>query len=40
MALFRAWLDGRVLRNADGRITGLRVDGGRLKGLTFVRASD
>jgi hypothetical protein len=35
--LFRAWLDGRVLRGADGTITGLRVDGGRAKGLTFRR---
>ncbi len=37
MTLFRAWLDGRVLRDADGRITGLLVDGGRAKGLVFVR---
>jgi CubicO group peptidase (beta-lactamase class C family) len=35
--LFRAWLDGHVLRGPDCTITGLRVDGGRVKGLTFRR---
>jgi hypothetical protein len=37
MTLYRAWLDSRVLRDATGKITGLRVDGGRVKGLTFAR---
>jgi CubicO group peptidase (beta-lactamase class C family) len=38
--LFRAWLDGCVLRGADGTTTGLHVDGGRAKGLTFRREPD
>ena len=37
MTLFRAWLDVRVLRDASGRISGLHVDGGRVKNLVFVR---
>jgi D-aminopeptidase len=35
--LFRAWLDGRVMRDIEGRITGLHVDGGRVKKLVFTR---
>lgn len=38
--LFRGWLDGRVLRDRNGTITGLHVDGGRAKGLTFTRVRD
>ena len=37
--LFRAWLDAVVQRNADGAVTGLRVEGGRVKGLVFSRAA-
>ena len=37
MTLFRAWLDVRVLRDAAGHITGLHVDGGRVKDLVFER---
>lgn len=40
MTLFRAWLDGRVLRDTRGRITGLHIDGGRAKGLVFARESE
>jgi D-aminopeptidase len=35
--LFRAWLDGRVLRDTGGRITGLHVDGGRVRNLLFAK---
>ncbi len=35
--LFRAWLDGRVLRDTAGRITGLHVDGGRVRNLLFAK---
>ena len=37
-ALFAAWLDGRVLRERGGRITGLALDGGRARRLVFRRA--
>ncbi len=37
MTLYRGWLDTRVMRDATGRITGLHVDGGRVKGLVFRR---
>jgi len=37
-ALYTAWLDGRVLREGGGRITGLAVDGGRARRLVFRRA--
>ncbi len=37
LTLYRGWLDTRVLRDASGRITGLHVDGGRVKGLVFAR---
>jgi D-aminopeptidase len=37
MTLYRGWLDCRVLRDRTGRITALHVDGGRIRGLTFVR---
>jgi len=37
LTLFRGWLDAVVLRDAAGRITGLHVDGGRVKGLVFTR---
>jgi len=37
MTLYRGLLDTRVLRDASGRITGLNVDGGRVKGLVFAR---
>jgi hypothetical protein len=39
-ALFDAWMDVRVLRGADGRITGLHVDGGRVRNVTFMRLED
>jgi CubicO group peptidase (beta-lactamase class C family) len=35
--LFRSWLDVRVLRDANERITGLHVDGGRVRGVVFAR---
>jgi len=35
--LFRAWLDGRVLRDTGGRITGLHIDGGRVRNLLFTK---
>ena len=37
LTLYRGWLDTRVLRDASGKITGLHVDGGRVKGLVFAR---
>ncbi len=37
LGLYRGWLDARVVRNASGRITALRVDGGRVKGWVFER---
>jgi hypothetical protein len=37
MGLYRGWLDTVVQRDAGGRVTGLRVDGGRVKGLVFSR---
>ena len=37
MTLYRGWLDCRVLRDASGRVAGLRADGGRVKGLVFQR---
>lgn len=38
--LFRGWFDCRVLRDATGAVTGLLVDGGRAKGLLFMRQHD
>jgi D-aminopeptidase len=38
LTLYRGWMDTTVLRDATGRVTGLRVDGGRVKGLVFSRA--
>jgi CubicO group peptidase (beta-lactamase class C family) len=35
--LFRGWVDAMLQRDAAGRVTGLRVDGGRVKGLVFSR---
>eukprot|EP01037_Dinobryon_pediforme_P002654 gene2654-2693_t len=35
--LFEAWLDIRVLRDGGGAVTGLFVNGGRAKGLTYLR---
>jgi CubicO group peptidase (beta-lactamase class C family) len=37
MTLFRAWLDVRVVRDAERRIVGLNVDGGRARNLRFTR---
>jgi beta-lactamase family protein len=37
LTLYRGWMDTVVLRDACGRITGLHVDGGRVKGLVFAR---
>jgi D-aminopeptidase len=36
--LFRAWQDIRTERDAAGAITGLTVNGGRVRGIRFVRA--
>ena len=38
--LFRGWFDCRVLRDAAGAVTGLHVDGGRVKGLLLERQQD
>ncbi len=35
--LFQAWLDVRVLRNGEGAVTDLFVNGGRAKGLSYKR---
>lgn len=35
--LFRGWVDAVVVRDASGAVAGLRVDGGRVKGLVFSR---
>jgi CubicO group peptidase (beta-lactamase class C family) len=35
--LFRAWLDVRILRDSNGAITGLHVDGSRARNLVFAR---
>jgi D-aminopeptidase len=37
MTLFRAWLDVRVVRDAESRIVGLNVDGSRARNLRFTR---
>ena len=37
MTLFRAWLDVRVVRDAERRIIGLNVDGSRARNLRFTR---
>ena len=37
ITLYRGWLDTTVQRDAAGKITGLAVDGGRVKGLRFAR---
>jgi D-aminopeptidase len=39
MTLYRAWLDVRVQRDAAGRITGLLVDGGRVRNVTFTQSA-
>jgi len=36
-ALYRSWLDARVLRDASGRVTGLLTNGNRVKNLSFQR---
>jgi D-aminopeptidase len=38
--LFRAWLDVRVLRDSEGTITGLHVDGSRARNLLFTREQE
>ncbi len=35
--LYTGWIDARVLRRPDGRITGLAVTGGRARNLVFRR---
>jgi D-aminopeptidase len=37
LTLYRGWVDTIVQRDAAGRVTGLHVDGGRVKGLVFTR---
>lgn len=39
MTLYRGWLDCRVMRDRGGRVSGIRVDGGRVKGLVFGRVA-
>jgi CubicO group peptidase (beta-lactamase class C family) len=36
-AVFDSWMDTRVLRDGAGRVSGLRVDGGRVRGVVFRR---
>ena len=36
-ALYRSWLDARVVRNAEGKVTGLLTNGNRVKNLAFTR---
>ncbi len=38
-ALYRSWQDARVVRNAEGAVTGLLINGNRVKNLAFTRAS-
>jgi hypothetical protein len=35
--MLRSWFDCRVLRDSEGRVTGLRVDGSRARNLLFTR---
>lgn len=37
LTLFRGWVDARVQRDGAGKVTGLHIDGGRVKGLVFTR---
>jgi CubicO group peptidase (beta-lactamase class C family) len=37
MILDRGWLDCRILRDAGGRVTGLSVGSGRVRGVVFSR---
>jgi D-aminopeptidase len=37
LTLYRGWIDARVQRNGAGRVTGIAVEGGRVKGLVFAR---
>ena len=36
--LMRSWMDAKLVRDAAGRVTGLLVNGGRVKRLTLVRS--
>jgi hypothetical protein len=38
-ALYRSWLDARVVRNAEGAVTGLLTNGNRVKNLAFQRVA-
>lgn len=38
-ALFRGWQDARVVRGAEGGITGLHLNGGRVKRLDLARVA-
>jgi len=38
-ALYRSWQDARVVRNAEGAVTGLLINGNRVKNLAFTRVS-
>jgi CubicO group peptidase (beta-lactamase class C family) len=38
LTLYRGWVDTVVQRDAAGRVTGLHINGGRVKGLVFARA--
>jgi CubicO group peptidase (beta-lactamase class C family) len=37
LTLYRGWVDARVQRDGAGKVTGLHIDGGRVKGLVFAR---
>ena len=39
LGLYRAWVDTVVQRDAAGRVSGLHVNGGRVKGLVFARVA-
>ena len=37
LTLYRGWVDAKVQRDGAGRVTGIAVEGGRVKGLVFAR---
>jgi hypothetical protein len=39
-SLFQGWLDVRILRGTGGAITGLQVDGSRVRNLLFGKVPD
>jgi len=37
LTLFRGWVDARMQRDGAGHVTGIAIEGGRVKGLVFAR---